>query len=167
MTRSTTIETPDGPFTVVTHDGELLASGWTRDVAALVALVHRRLRDPIVTPVEPTCSAVRFAVDAVVAYYDGELTAPDGVSVRQESGEFRRHTWDVLREVAPGQCVTYRDLATRAGRPTAVRAAAGACAANAAALFVPCHRVLRSDGGLGGFRYGALVKRSLLAREGA
>jgi methylated-DNA-[protein]-cysteine S-methyltransferase len=61
--------------------------------------------------------------------------------------------------------VSYTELAAKAGRPEAVRAAASACARNAAALFVPCHRVLRSDGSLGGFRWGTTVKRWLLEHE--
>ena len=61
--------------------------------------------------------------------------------------------------------VTYTEFAALAGRPAAVRAAAQACARNAAALFVPCHRVLRTDGSLGGFRWGLPVKRWLLDHE--
>jgi methylated-DNA-[protein]-cysteine S-methyltransferase len=61
--------------------------------------------------------------------------------------------------------VTYTGLAARAGRPAAVRAAAQACARNPAALFVPCHRVIRSDGTMGGFRWGVPVKRWLLEHE--
>ncbi|WP_309124389.1 methylated-DNA--[protein]-cysteine S-methyltransferase, partial [Arthrobacter sp.] len=73
----------------------------------------------------------------------------------------------ILRTVAPGKPVTYSEYARLSGRPSAIRAAAGACAFNAAALFVPCHRVIRTDGSLGGFRWGVAVKTSLLAREAA
>ncbi len=93
------------------------------------------------------------------------MRAIDAVPVRQASGPYRAHAWDVLRTVEPGDPVTYTRYAELSGRPAAVRAAAGACAMNAAALFVPCHRVLRTDGSLGGFRYGLDVKRSLLDRE--
>ncbi|MDN5746930.1 MAG: tryptophan 2,3-dioxygenase family protein, partial [Pseudonocardia sp.] len=75
------------------------------------------------------------------------------------------NAWDVLRTVPAGAPVTYTEYAAKSGRPAAVRAAASACARNAAALFVPCHRVLRSDGTLGGFRWGVDVKRKLLAHE--
>ena len=75
--------------------------------------------------------------------------------------------WEVLRTVPAGAPVTYAEFAAKAGRPDAVRAAAGACARNAAALFVPCHRVIRTGGGLGGFRYGLEVKRWLLDHETA
>ncbi|WP_154800585.1 methylated-DNA--[protein]-cysteine S-methyltransferase [Cellulosimicrobium protaetiae] len=163
---ATTLTTPDGPFTVVVDpDGTVLASGWTADPAALVALVHPDLRPAEATPVPDDDPAVTSAVAAVRAYYAGDVHAIDGVPVRQVSGPYRAHAWDVLRTVEPGDPVTYTRYAELSGRPAAVRAAAGACAMNAAALFVPCHRVLRTDGSLGGFRYGLEVKRSLLDRE--
>ena len=163
---TTTLTTPDGPFTVVVApDGAVLASGWTTDADALVALVHPDLRPADVTPVPDDDPAVRPAVAAVRAYYAGDVHAIDEVPVRQVSGPYRAHAWDVLRTVEPGDPVTYTRYAELSGRPAAVRAAAGACAMNAAALFVPCHRVLRTDGSLGGFRYGLEVKRRLLDRE--
>lgn len=165
--RTATIPTPDGPFSVVVDGDAVLASGWTDDVALLVALVHPGLR-PAGSPAEEAPSGVLAdAVAAVEAYYAGDLAAPGTVPVRQRSGEFREHAWEVLRSIPPGESVTYTQYAKRSGRPEAVRAAAGACAMNAAALFVPCHRVLRTDGSLGGFRYGLPLKESLLARESA
>lgn len=157
------LHTPDGPFTVVTSDDAVLASGWTDDVDSLVALIHPTLR----TTVTGTSSSAMSgeAVRAVEAYYDGDHAAPSRIPVRQHSGEYRMHAWDTLRGVAPGEQLTYTRYAARTGRPAAVRAAAGACAMNAAALFVPCHRVLRTDGTLGGFRYGLDLKSRLLSRE--
>lgn len=163
---TTTLTTPDGPFTVVVDAaGAVLASGWTDEPADLVALVHPGLRPATVSPVPDDDPAVATAVAAVRAYYAGDVRAIDAVPVRQASGPYRAHAWDVLRTVEPGDPVTYTRYAELSGRPAAVRAAAGACAMNAAALFVPCHRVLRTDGSLGGFRYGLDVKRSLLDRE--
>ncbi|SME89218.1 methylated-DNA-[protein]-cysteine S-methyltransferase [Cellulosimicrobium cellulans J1] len=163
---TTTLATPDGPFTVVVDpEGTVLASGWTADPADLVALVHPGLRPAEVTTVADDDPAVAPAAAAVRAYYAGDVHAIDAVPVRQASGPYRAHAWDVLRTVEPGDPVTYTRYAELSGRPAAVRAAAGACATNAAALFVPCHRVLRTDGSLGGFRYGLAVKRSLLERE--
>jgi len=168
MTPSTTatLDTPDGRFAVVVRDGVVLASGWTDHAGDLVALVHPTLRPhDDLDEVDAQDERVRAAVDAVTAYYDGDLTAPGAVPVQQVSGEFRMRAWDALRLVPAGERVTYAQYAQRAGSPLAVRAAAGACAMNAAALFVPCHRIVRTDGGLGGFRYGLPVKRSLLERE--
>lgn len=156
-----TRDTPAGPFTaVVDDDGHVLASGWTASVDELLALVHRSLTPTTVA--EGDLGAVGEAVDR---YHDGELSVIDDVPVRQRSGPYRELAWDVLRTVPAGAPVTYTGYAEKTGRPAAVRAAAGACASNAAALFVPCHRVLRSDGTLGGFRYGLAVKRWLLEHE--
>lgn len=158
-----TTPTPPGPLTVlVDGDGAVLASGWTEDLDALLCLVAPSLRGSA----EPRRRRELGTVtEAVVRYVDGELTAVDGVVVRQRSGPFRTHAWEVLRHVPAGTPVTYAGLALRSGRPAAVRAAAGACGANAAALFVPCHRVVRTGGGLGGFRWGLDVKRWLLDHE--
>lgn len=167
----TTVRTPDGDFTLLAGEDGLLASGWTNDVAALVTLVHPSLRpDPdLISPVAQASSdsRVSLAAEAVIAYYAGDLAAPRTITVLQHSGEFRMLAWQALRDVPPGERLTYTEYAARAGRPAAVRAAAAACAMNAVALFVPCHRILRSDGSLGGFQYGLDLKRSLLEREGA
>ncbi len=157
-----TVPTPVGPLTIVASDvGEVLAAGFTTDVTTLLSLVHPSLRG------EPRPRADLGPItDAVVSYLDGDRTALDPVPVRQHSGGgFLGAVWEALREVKPGHPATYTDLAALAGRPAAVRAAAQACARNAAALFVPCHRIVRTDGTLGGYRWGLPVKRWLLAHE--
>ncbi len=156
-----TVDTPDGPFTALFDDaGVVYASGWTDDPDYLCALIHSSLRPRRL--VERDGGAVAAAVHD---YYAGDLDAPARIAVRQHSGPFLRGAWAALREVPAGPPVSYRELASRSGNGEAVRAAAMCCAKNAAALFVPCHRVIRTDGSLGGFRYGLDVKRSLLARE--
>jgi methylated-DNA-[protein]-cysteine S-methyltransferase len=90
------------------------------------------------------------------------------VTVEQHTGgEFMAHAWQVMRDIKPGSPVTYSEFARLAGRPAAIRAAAAACARNPVALFTPCHRVLRLDGSLGGYRWGLPVKRWLLDFEAA
>lgn len=78
---------------------------------------------------------------------------------------FQLRVWQALSEIPPGNTLSYRELAERIGLPAAVRAVAGACAANTLAVAIPCHRVLRSDGGLSGYRWGVARKRALLDRE--
>jgi len=78
---------------------------------------------------------------------------------------FQRRVWAVLREIPAGETVSYTELAARIGAPRAVRAVAQACGANTLAVAIPCHRVVRSDGGLSGYRWGVERKRILLARE--
>lgn len=156
-----TLESAFGPFTVVTDGtGAVVASGWTDDVDDLLGDVDASLLDDI------GGTEVPDAVVAAVAAYDrGDLDAPGRVAVHQIGPPFLEEVWKVLRDVGPGETVTYAELAAMAGRPTAVRAAGSACARNSCALFVPCHRVLRSGGGPGGFGWGLEVKRRLLAHE--
>jgi AraC family transcriptional regulator, regulatory protein of adaptative response / methylated-DNA-[protein]-cysteine methyltransferase len=78
---------------------------------------------------------------------------------------FRRRVWDALCAIPSGRTVTYAALARRIGEPDSVRAVANACAANAIALAIPCHRVVRSDGTLSGYRWGVERKRALIERE--
>jgi AraC family transcriptional regulator, regulatory protein of adaptative response / methylated-DNA-[protein]-cysteine methyltransferase len=78
---------------------------------------------------------------------------------------FQRRVWDALLAIPCGARVTYAALAQRIGMPNAARAVASACAANAIALGIPCHRVVRSDGTLSGYRWGVERKRALIDRE--
>jgi len=78
---------------------------------------------------------------------------------------FQQKVWQALQKIPPGETLTYSSLAARLGHPKAVRAVAGACAANSVAVAIPCHRVVRSDGGLAGYRWGVDRKRALLLRE--
>jgi methylated-DNA-[protein]-cysteine S-methyltransferase len=157
-----TMDSPVGPFTaVLASDGAVLASGWTAAVGELTSLISpslapTRLREK--RHLGPVSIAVR-------RYLAGDLEAIDDIPVRQRAGEFCRHAWEVLRTVPAGKPVTYRDLASLTGQGDAVRAATFACARNAVALFVPCHRVVRIGGALEGFRWGVDVKRWLLDHE--
>ncbi|MEH0939104.1 methylated-DNA--[protein]-cysteine S-methyltransferase [Micromonospora psammae] len=160
---STLIDTPTGPLAVLAGpDGAVRAAGFTPEPESLLPLVHPGLRGPLRHRADLGAVTV-----AVRSYLAGDLTAIDAVPVEQHTGGvFMAHAWQVLRDVKPGEPVTYTGFAGLAGRPAAIRAAAAACARNAAALFVPCHRVLRTDGSLGGYRWGLEVKRWLLAHEG-
>ncbi len=157
-----TLDTPDGAFTILADDrGRVLASGWTADASAILARLPERVRPSRVD------AGITDAAAAVVAYYDGDLAAIDDVPVAQHGTEMQLAGWKALRRIAPGRPLTYSEFAVELGSPSAVRAAASICARNAPALFVPCHRVLRTDGTLGGFAWGLPVKRRLLDREAA
>lgn len=159
----TTTDTPAGPFSMVVDDDVVLATGWTEDRERLLAMIDDRLRPADVR----RHTGHSAAADAVAAYCDGDLHAPDAIAVRQTSGPFITAAWEALRKVAPGEVITYSQLAKHAGRPGAVRAAGSACARNPNALFVPCHRVRRRDQTLGGFGWGLDIKRWLLGHEQA
>ncbi len=157
-----TIDTPDGPFTIVVDERQrVLASGWTDDPQAVLDRIPTRLRPASVV------SGQTDAAAAARAYYAGEVAAIDDVEVAQQGTALQLRGWAGLRAIAPGSPLSYTEFAAALGEPAAVRAAASICARNAPALFVPCHRVLRADGSLGGFAWGLDVKRSLLAREAA
>lgn len=156
-----TMSTPDGPFTIIARDGAVLASGWTAVPGELTGQIHADLLPDGYDPV-PDLGGISAAVEE---FYAGNPVAAMEVPVLQKSGPFRSHAWDVLRNVPAGHPVTYTEYADLSGNARAVRAAASACAFNAAALFVPCHRVIRTDGSLGGFRWGLPIKESLLDRE--
>ncbi len=79
--------------------------------------------------------------------------------------DFQRRVWKALQAIPPGRTATYAELARAIGSPRAVRAAAGACAANPLAVVIPCHRVIGSNGKLTGYRWGVHRKRALLDRE--
>jgi AraC family transcriptional regulator, regulatory protein of adaptative response / methylated-DNA-[protein]-cysteine methyltransferase len=79
--------------------------------------------------------------------------------------DFQRRVWSALREIRPGETVSYSEIARRIGAPSALRAVAGACAANVLAIAIPCHRVLRNNGTLSGYRWGLERKRALLELE--
>jgi AraC family transcriptional regulator of adaptative response/methylated-DNA-[protein]-cysteine methyltransferase len=78
---------------------------------------------------------------------------------------FQRQVWQALREIPAGGTASYAEIAARIGAPASARAVAGACAANALAVAIPCHRVVRRDGGLSGYRWGTERKRALLRHE--
>ncbi len=108
--------------------------------------------------------ANRSALAAVIrAVEDPDHTCT--VTLAPRGTVFQRQVWDALREIPPGTTVSYTELAGRIGAPRAFRAVAHACGANPIAVLVPCHRAVRSDGALAGYRWGLDRKRQLLALE--
>ncbi len=110
----------------------------------------------------------RFGVaDKLRAYFAGDIDALDEIAAEGEGSAFQRDVWKHLREVRAGTTVSYGELATIVGKPSAARAVGMANATNPIALIVPCHRVIRTGGALGGYYYGLEYKRWLLQHEGA
>lgn len=108
------------------------------------------------------------AFEALVARVVGHVESPRrglDLPLDLRGTAFQQRVWQALRAIPPGETASYADIARRIGAPGAVRAVAGACAANAVAVVVPCHRVVRTDGALSGYRWGVERKRVLLARE--
>ena len=106
-------------------------------------------------------------MDRLVRYAEGDLSALDDIELDLEgTPPFFRAAWDACRRIPPGETRSYRWLAVEAGSPQAMRAAGQAMARNRFSLIIPCHRVVSSDGGLGGYGGGGLgVKAKLLQME--
>ena len=113
-----------------------------------------------------TVKVVPEVHNSVQAWLDGELDAILRVSVMDRGGPFQLSARKAMRGIRGGTVLSYAQLAAAAGSPRAVRAAGTACARNHVAPFIPCHRVVGSNGSLGGYAYGLEIKRSLLAHEG-
>lgn len=133
------------------NEGALVAEVAAEFPEAVIERDDDRLSDVALV----IAGAVRGDTDATVLPVDLQGTA------------FQVRVWEALRAVPAGQTCSYAEVAIQIGAPTAVRAVAGACAANPAALVVPCHRVVRQDGSLGGYRWGIATKQALLAAETA
>lgn len=109
--------------------------------------------------------AVRVYADELTAYLEGrerDFAPPLDIL---SGTPFQREVWAELQRIAPGETISYTELAARVGRPLAVRAVGSACAANEIAVAIPCHRVQRRDGSLTGYRWGLDWKRRLLDLE--
>jgi len=152
-----TLDTPVGPLALLVHDDALVAAGFTS-----IDDQYGRLRDP--APLRTVNDLGRFS-RALASYFEGDVTAIDTLPVAQPGGAFRQAAWKVMREVPPGEVISYTELATRVGNPRAVRAAGSTCAQNLVAPIVPCHRIVRSGGSLGGYYYGLDAKQWLLEHE--
>lgn len=158
---TTSIDTPVGPARVATRAGAVVAcrvgDGWDDTLARL-----ERQLGPIAETVADTAAG-----DALVRYFAGDLAAIDDIDVDPPGTDFQRRVWTALRTIPVGTTWSYRDLAITVGDPAATRAVGTANGANPIWLIVPCHRVVRSDGDLGGYAGGLDRKAWLLAHENA
>ena len=152
-----TVPSPTGDLAVLVHDDVLVAAGFGTPEEQ-----HARLRTA--PPLRRVTDLGPFTA-ALAAYFDGDLEAMNDLPVHQPGGPFRQAAWKVMREIPAGTTITYAELAERAGSPRAARAAGSACALNLIAPVVPCHRVVRGGGALGGYAYGLSRKEWLLGHE--
>jgi methylated-DNA-[protein]-cysteine S-methyltransferase len=153
--------TPLGPFAVLVDGETVHAAGFTgsgEELARLAGADADLIRES---------AEGHSALDAVRDYFAGDLDALDRVETveRRDAGPFTAAARAALRKIPAGITKTYTELAATAGNPRAIRAAGSACATNPVALIVPCHRVVRADGSLGGYLYGLDVKQALLDHE--
>jgi len=143
------IETPIGVFRAVVVDGAVKTAGFQLGRTA----APRNGRDT---------TGVR---ERLTAYFAGDVDALDDVDVAPEGTLFKQLVWKALREIRAGETISYGELAARVGAPGAARAVGTANATNPICLIIPCHRVIRAGGELGGYGFGVDRKRWLLAHE--
>jgi methylated-DNA-[protein]-cysteine S-methyltransferase len=158
-------DSPIGRLTIAMHDGALRALAMEVGDNVFERLLTRspegvELGD--VRHLEPQNAAV---VDAITRYFDGDVRAIDTLRVDATGSPFQQRVWDALREIPVGETNSYVQLARTVGAPNASRAVGRANATNPVAIVVPCHRVVRADGALGGYGGGLDRKRWLLQHE--
>jgi len=158
-------ETMLGPLMMAATPRGVCFVQFGENAAALLAQLRREFPKAALEPAAPAAQAPLDAwMDALAHHLAAAGPRPD-LPLDLRGTAFQISVWRFLMSVKPGDVVSYSELAAGAGKPRAVRAAASACAANRIALLVPCHRALRADGSLGGYRWGPERKRALLDAE--
>ncbi len=135
----------------------------TRD-GELVAQLHREY--PAAAEIARDDELLGQSVAAILEMIDG-AEPHAGLPLDIRFTAFQRRVWEELTRIPPGETRSYREIAAALGNPAAQRAVGRACATNPLPVIIPCHRAVRQDGGLGGYRWGTERKRKLLAREGS
>jgi AraC family transcriptional regulator, regulatory protein of adaptative response / methylated-DNA-[protein]-cysteine methyltransferase len=128
---------------------------------ALIADLERRCPGAIDAQHDPDLDDALSRVATLIENPAAEL----GLPLDLRGSDFMQEVWQALRDIPVGATASYGEVARRIGAPASARAVARACAANPLAVAIPCHRVVRADGDLSGYRWGLERKRALLARE--
>ncbi|GLK61828.1 methylated-DNA--[protein]-cysteine S-methyltransferase [Azotobacter vinelandii] len=158
------VETPLGQMLLVTDEqGRLRALDWHDHEDRMCLLMRRQYPGVRVGLRKAMCESC--AAQAMRAYFDGDIAVIDKLTVATGGTDFQRQVWAALRDIPGGETLSYRDLATRIGRPSAVRAVGLANGANPVGIVVPCHRVIGSDRTLTGYGGGLERKQWLLDHE--
>lgn len=158
------VPTPLGQMLLVTDEQQRLrAIDWHDHEDRMHLLMRRQYKDKTVSLQETASRSP--ARRAMQDYFDGDIAAIDTLAVAMGGTDFQRQVWSALRSIPAGQPLSYRDLAERIGRPTAVRAVGLANGANPIGIVVPCHRVIGSNASLTGYGGGLHRKQWLLAHE--
>jgi AraC family transcriptional regulator of adaptative response/methylated-DNA-[protein]-cysteine methyltransferase len=159
--RHATVETSLGRVLVAATDRGVCAIQFGDDPAALEAWLVRRFPNAAILPGDAAFAETVAAVAALVE----RPGADRGLPLDLRGTAFQERVWRALRAIPAGSTASYAEIAAAIGQPTAARGVASACAANPVAIAVPCHRVVRADGDLSGYRWGVGRKAALLARE--
>jgi AraC family transcriptional regulator of adaptative response/methylated-DNA-[protein]-cysteine methyltransferase len=160
--RYTVLHTDLGALLVAATDLGVCSVKLGDDAGALETELRREYD---AATVEPDDAELAGWAEAVVRRLEGEDSGAIPLDVRGTA--FQHRVWEALQRIPAGATRSYSQIARDIGQPTAARAVAGACADNRVAVVIPCHRVVREDGGLGGYRWGVERKVEILRREGA
>jgi O-6-methylguanine DNA methyltransferase len=160
----TRLASPWGPLFVAGTERNVCSCEFIngKDIATLLSRLQK-LKHGVLVKEDP--QPLASAVDCLNRYFAGEPENFDQPLDLQGS-QFQMQVWSALRRIPVGKFATYGDIAARVGRPRGARAVGQACGRNPIVLFVPCHRVVAANGGLGGFGSGLSIKQALLRHEG-
>jgi AraC family transcriptional regulator of adaptative response/methylated-DNA-[protein]-cysteine methyltransferase len=161
--RFTVVATPLGQALVAATERGICMTALGDGRACLEAELRQRFPKAELVPAD---AALAGWTERIVRFITRPGEQPD-LPLDIRGTAFQARVWRALQKIPPGHTASYRDIAAALGQPRAVRAVAQACATNKLALLVPCHRVVRSDGELAGYRWGVERKRALIARERA
>jgi AraC family transcriptional regulator of adaptative response/methylated-DNA-[protein]-cysteine methyltransferase len=150
-----------GCFVAAMSDRGLVAFEFVTEAGDVVGALQRRFPDAIVME---DAAGLADPVAALARVVDEPDWDP-GIPLDIRGSDYERRVWDLVREIPAGVTVSYGEIAARMGTPRDARDATAAIAANTLAILVPCHRVVKKDGSLSGYRWGQKRKRALLARE--
>ena len=161
------LETPIGVALIATDDqGRLRVFDWEDCALRMRRGLDRIYRESGGVRLDERHGAAWPVRDRLKAFFAGDLAAIDSIPVESAGTPFQRKCWAVLRKIPAGKTWTYTEVAARAGRPAAVRAAGAANGLNPISVVVPCHRVIGADGSLTGYGGGMHRKLWLLRHEG-
>lgn len=150
-----------GALLVGASDRGVCAISMGDDPEALIRAFQDRFPNAALVGDDPAFGALVARVVALVE----NPSAPVDLPLDMRGTAFQQRVWQALRTIPAGETATYADIARRIGQPRAVRAVAQACGANPVAVATPCHRIIRTDGDVSGYRWGVARKQTLLARE--
>jgi methylated-DNA-[protein]-cysteine S-methyltransferase len=157
------LDTPVGRIEIAVREGKLCALGFEAHRGPIRDVLARRLGQVSFKPLPARDALIGRLRD----YFKGDLSALDAIEVDTGGTQFQRAVWAQLRRIPVGETASYGEIAAAIRAPGAVRAVGTANGANPVGVVIPCHRVIRSDGNLGGYGGGLDRKRWLLAHEGA
>ena len=160
----TSLASPWGPMFLAGTEAAICSCQFIggKDVSSLLDQVQKKHYDALLHEDALPLAAAAADLNRYFSGEQGHLSHP----LDLQGSPFQMEVWSALREIPPGSVATYGEIAVRIGRPGGARAVGQSCGRNPVVLFVPCHRVVAANGGLGGFGSGVSVKKALLDHEG-